>query len=58
MQPAVCRRGDNGLGYRIGYHFDYDGSGDVDGSDPVSRFVSDDRWRIRGHVPGQQQRPD
>jgi YD repeat-containing protein len=35
----------NGLGYRIGWHYDSNASGAVDGSDPWYYFVYDERWR-------------
>jgi len=35
----------NGLGYRIGWHYDANASGTVDGSDPWYYFAYDERWR-------------
>jgi YD repeat-containing protein len=35
----------NGLNQRIGWHYDVDADGDVDGSDPWYWFVQDLRWR-------------
>lgn len=35
----------NGLGYRIGWHYDANASGAVDGSDPWYYFAYDERWR-------------
>jgi hypothetical protein len=36
----------NGLGHRIGVHYDVDEDGDVDGDDPRFWFAYDERWRI------------
>jgi RHS repeat-associated protein len=35
----------NGLNQRIGWHYDVDADGDVDGSDPWYWFIQDLRWR-------------
>ena len=47
-QSLVAEYTYNGLGYRIGWHYDVDVDGDVDGSDSWFRFVYDARWRIVG----------
>ncbi|MBL9030839.1 MAG: RHS repeat-associated core domain-containing protein [Phycisphaerae bacterium] len=36
----------NGLGFRIGWHYDADADKDVDGDDPWYFFCYDDAWRI------------
>jgi RHS repeat-associated protein len=36
----------NGLGQRIGWHYDVSGDGDVTTADPWYWFVLDDKWRI------------
>ena len=36
----------NGLDQRIGWHYDVDADGDVDGFDPWYRFVYDETWRV------------
>ncbi|MEX2217214.1 MAG: RHS repeat-associated core domain-containing protein, partial [Phycisphaerales bacterium] len=38
----------NGLGYRIGYHYDVDTDVDVDDDDPWYWHAYDERWRIIG----------
>jgi RHS repeat-associated protein len=35
----------NGLGYRIGWHYDAEIDGDVDANDPWYYFAYDERWR-------------
>ncbi len=47
-QSLVAEYTYNGLGYRIGWHFDSEPDDDVDGDDPWYRFVYDERWRIVG----------
>ena len=36
----------NGLGFRIGWHYDADADKDVDSSDPWYYFCYDDAWRV------------
>jgi len=36
----------NGLGQRIGWHYDVTGDNDVTNSDPWYWFILDDRWRV------------
>ena len=45
-QALVAEYTYNGLGYRIGWHYDVNVSRGVDGSDPWYRFVYDEQWRI------------
>ena len=50
--PVVADYRYNGLGHRIGWHYDTAGSsssepdGTLDSSDPWFHFVYDDRWRM------------
>lgn len=44
--PLVAEYRYNGLGYRIGWHYDTDLDQDVDGNDPWYYFVYDTSWRI------------
>ncbi|MFO0836564.1 MAG: RHS repeat-associated core domain-containing protein [Phycisphaerales bacterium] len=36
----------NGLNMRTGWHYDADGDGDVDSSDPWYHFAYDEKWRL------------
>ena len=45
-QSLVAEYTYNGLGYRIGWHYDVDVDGDVDANDEWYRFVYDTSWRI------------
>ncbi|MCC6228391.1 MAG: hypothetical protein IT432_04100 [Phycisphaerales bacterium] len=47
----------NGLNMRTGWHYDADGDGDVDSSDPWYRFVHDERWRIVATLRGSDTSP-
>jgi len=47
----------NGLGYRIGWHYDVDVDADVDGSDPWYYFLYDERWRIVATFRGTDAKP-
>jgi RHS repeat-associated protein len=44
----------NGLGYRIGWHYDVDGDGTVESTsdDPWYYFAYDERWRVAGVFRG------
>ncbi|MCH8342427.1 MAG: RHS repeat-associated core domain-containing protein [Planctomycetes bacterium] len=46
LNPLVAEYTYNGLGHRIGWHYDVDANGTVKGDDPWYRFVYDERWRI------------
>jgi RHS repeat-associated protein len=48
----------SGLGHRVGWHYDTDGDGDVDGSDDWFYFAYDDRWRIVGMFKNASSTPD
>ena len=47
----------NGLGFRIGWHYDADTDSDVDGSDPWYWFFYDERWRIVATYRGSDSDP-
>ena len=47
----------NGLGHRIGWHYDADTDADVDGSDPWYWFFYDERWRMVATYRGSDSNP-
>ena len=52
-QALVAEYTYNGLGYRLGWHYDVDADGTVENTsdDPWYYFAYDDRWRIAGARP-------
>ena len=47
----------NGLGHRIGWHYDADADSDVDGNDPWYWFFYDERWRMVATYRGSDSNP-
>ena len=46
----------NGLGFRTGWHYDANGSGTVDSSDPWYYFCDDEAWRLVATLRGSDAR--
>ncbi len=47
----------NGLGHRIGWHYDADADADVDANDPWYWFFYDERWRMVATYRGSDSNP-
>lgn len=45
-QSIIAEYAYNGLGYRIGVHYDANGDGQLDANDPWYLSLYDDRWRV------------